>query len=78
MISHHAEGEGVDVVDVFETILPGDEALDVDVELVPDAHDGIIILLIPEDQAYMIFIIWKGIYVFQYNFEGLLESMALF
>lgn len=35
------------MVDVFDTVLPGDEALDVDVELIPDAHDGLVVLLIP-------------------------------
>ena len=35
------------MVDVFNTVLPGDEALDVDVELIPDAHDGLVVLLIP-------------------------------
>lgn len=49
-MSYHADSEGVDVIDVFEAILPWDETLDVDVELVPDAHDSIIILLIPGDQ----------------------------
>ena len=35
------------MVDVFDTVLPGDEALDVDVELIPDAHDSLIVLFIP-------------------------------
>ena len=35
------------MVDVFNTKLPGDETLNVDVQLVPDAHDGIIILVVP-------------------------------
>lgn len=47
MASYHADGEGADVVHVFEAELPRDEALDVDVELIPDAHDGFIILLVP-------------------------------
>lgn len=50
MISYHVESEGVDEIDVFEAILPRDETLDVDVELIPDAHDGVIILLIPGEQ----------------------------
>lgn len=50
VIFYHAESEGVDVIDVFEAILPRDETLDVDVELVPDAHDSFIILLIPGEQ----------------------------
>lgn len=50
MISYHAKREGVDVTDVFAAILPRDETPDVDVELVPDAHDGFIILLIPGEQ----------------------------
>lgn len=49
-MSYHAESEGVDVIDVFEAILPRDETLDVDVELIPDAHDGFIILLIPRER----------------------------
>lgn len=46
-ISYHTESERVDVIDVFKAILPGHETLDVDVELIPDAHDGLIVLLIP-------------------------------
>lgn len=49
VISYHLESEGVDVIDVFDAILPWDETLDVDVELVPDAHDSFIILLIPKE-----------------------------
>lgn len=50
MAAYHGDGEGVDVIDVFETVLPRDETLDVDVDLVPKAHDGLIILLIPTEQ----------------------------
>lgn len=49
-LSHHAEGEGVDVIDVLDTVLPRDETLDVDVELVPDVHDGLVILLVPVEE----------------------------
>lgn len=48
-ITHHGQGKGVDVVDVQETVLPGDEALHVDVELVPDGQDGLVVLLVPSD-----------------------------
>lgn len=51
MTFYHAESERVDVIDVFKAILPRNEALDVDVELIPNAHDGIIILLIPKEQS---------------------------
>ena len=44
---YHGHGERVDVFDVPEAALPGDQALDVDVELVPDSQDCIVILLIP-------------------------------
>ena len=43
----HGESEGVDVGDVLDTVLPGHETLDVDVELVPHGQDGLVILLIP-------------------------------
>lgn len=55
MISYHAECEGVDVFDVFHAVLPRDKTLDVDVELIPDAHDGFIILLIPSKQNKQLF-----------------------
>lgn len=38
------------MIDVLEAVLPRDKALDVDVELVPDVHDGLIILLIPVEE----------------------------
>lgn len=47
---HHADSERVDVTNVFDTILPWDETLNVDVKLIPDSHDGFIILLIPREQ----------------------------
>lgn len=50
VIYYHAESEGVDVINVFEAILPRHEALDIDVELIPNAHDSFIILLIPREQ----------------------------
>lgn len=46
-MSYHADGERVDVIHVLQAILPGNETLNVDVQLIPDAHDSIIILLIP-------------------------------
>lgn len=48
--TYHAESECVDVIDVLEAVLPRHEALDVDVELVPDVHDGLIILVIPVEE----------------------------
>lgn len=50
VISYHFESEGVDIVDVFDAVLPRDETFDVDVKLIPDTHDGFIILLIPTEQ----------------------------
>lgn len=47
VIRYHGERERVDVVDVLEAVLPRDEALDVNVQLIPDSQDGLIILLIP-------------------------------
>lgn len=49
VIFYHAESERVDVIDIFKAILPRHEALDVDVELIPNVHDGMIILLIPKE-----------------------------
>lgn len=49
--SYHREGEGVDVADVFKAVLPRDEALDVDVELTPNAHDGVVVLLVSKNKA---------------------------
>lgn len=46
-IPDHGYGEGVDVMDVSQAVLPGDETLNVDVQLVPDGQDGFIILLVP-------------------------------
>ena len=51
LTTHHGEREGVDVVDVFDTVLPGDQTLDVDEQLVPDAHDGFVILLVPGEEG---------------------------
>lgn len=36
IITYHGDGERVDVSDVQETVLPGDETLYVDVQLIPD------------------------------------------
>jgi len=49
--SYHTESEGVDVIEVFDAILPGDEALDVDVDLITKPHDGLIVLLISENKT---------------------------
>lgn len=50
VISYHAESEGVDVIEIFKAVLPWDETFDVDVELIPDAKYGFIILLISENR----------------------------
>lgn len=68
LAAYHADSERADVVHVFEAVLPRDEALDVDVQLIPNAHDGFIILLVsrgntsvnmqtPHDQEDLICII---------------------
>lgn len=57
VISHHAGSERVDVSHIFEAKLPWDETLDVDVELIPNAHDGFIILLIPRQENKTLVII---------------------
>ena len=46
--SYHGDGERVDACDVLDTVLPGDETFDVDVELVPHRQDGLIVLFIPD------------------------------
>lgn len=46
-ITYHGDGEGVDVFDIQETVLPGGETTYVDVQLIPDWHDGLIVLLVP-------------------------------
>lgn len=50
-IIYHAYGERVDAFDVQETVLPGNETLHVDVQLVPDRQDGLIVLLVPLDNT---------------------------
>lgn len=35
-ITYHGDGEGVDVFDIQETVLPGGETTYVDVQLIPD------------------------------------------
>ncbi len=37
--------------DINETVLPGDETLNIDVQLIPDWHDGLIVLLVPLDDT---------------------------
>lgn len=37
--------------DIQKTVLPGDETLSVDVQLIPDGQDGLIVLLIPLDNT---------------------------
>lgn len=46
-ITYHGESEWVDASDIQETVLPGDEALSVDVQLIPDWQYGLIVLLVP-------------------------------
>lgn len=46
---YHGHCEGVDAFDIQEAVLPGDEALNVDVQLVPDGQDGLVVLLVPVD-----------------------------
>lgn len=49
-VSYHGDCEGVDAADVVQAVLPGDEALYIDEELVPHCLKGLIILLIPATQ----------------------------
>lgn len=49
-MSYHGDGEAPDAVDILDAVLPGDETLDVDVELVPKGLDGLVVLLIPDTQ----------------------------
>lgn len=45
--TYHGDGERVDVFDIQHAVLPGDQALHVDVQLVPDGQDGLVVLLVP-------------------------------
>lgn len=45
--TYHGYGERVDAFDVKDAVLPGDEALHVDVQLAPDGQDGLVVLLVP-------------------------------
>lgn len=47
LATYHGDGERVDAFDVQDAVLPGDEALHVDVQLVPDGQDGLVVLLVP-------------------------------
>lgn len=49
-MSYHGDCEGVDDADVVQAVLPGDEALYINEELVPHCVKGLIILLIPAMQ----------------------------
>lgn len=49
-MSYHGDCEGVDDADVMQAVLPGDEALYIDEELVPHGLKGLVILLIPAMQ----------------------------
>lgn len=46
-VCYHGDSERVDVFDVQHTVLPGDETLHVDVQLIPDGQDRLKVLLIP-------------------------------
>lgn len=46
-LCYHGDGERVDVFNIQQTVLPGDETLHVDVQLIPDRHDGVKALLNP-------------------------------
>lgn len=48
--TYHGDGERVDAFDVQQAVLPGDETLHVDVQLVPDGQDGLVVLLVPSCQ----------------------------
>lgn len=48
--TYHGDGERVDAFDVQDAVLPGDETLHVDVQLVPDGQDGLVVLLVPSCQ----------------------------
>lgn len=45
--TYHGDGERVDAFDVQDAVLPGDETLHIDVQLVPDGQDGLVVLLVP-------------------------------
>lgn len=46
-MGYHGNCKGVDAADVVQAVLPGDEALYIDEELVPHCLKGLEILLIP-------------------------------
>lgn len=46
LITYHGHGEGVDCSHIHEAVLPGDETLNVDVQLTPDGQDGLVVLLV--------------------------------
>lgn len=46
-ITYHGDGECVDAFDIQNAVLPGDETLHIDVQLVPDGQDGLVVLLVP-------------------------------
>lgn len=49
--SYHGVREGVNVLNVPHAVLPGDQALNVDVQLIPDGHDGFVVLLVPVEKS---------------------------
>lgn len=38
-------------MNVLHAVLPRDQTLNVDVQLIPDGHDGFIVLLVPVEQS---------------------------
>lgn len=45
--TYHGDGERVDAFDIQDAVLPGDETLHIDVQLIPDGQDGLVVLLVP-------------------------------
>lgn len=45
--TYHGDGERLDAFDIQDAVLPGDDTLHVDVQLVPDGQDGLVVLLVP-------------------------------
>lgn len=51
IITYHGDGERVDAFDIQKAVVPGDETLHVDVQLVPERHDGLIALLVSVERT---------------------------
>lgn len=49
--TYHTGCKGVNVSEVIEAVLPWNQAFDVDVELIPNAKDSFIVLLISENRT---------------------------